>query len=201
MTEQIAFGLITTLMFFSGVMVVTGKNLVHCVLWLAVTLLGTAALYVLLSAPFLAGVQVLLYTGGIITLMLFGVMLTHRHHRLQVENEQSGKIAGATAASVIFGILATAVFQTDAFPPAGELSGDTADLGRAIFTEHLLAFEVLSLLLLAAMIGAIVLARPKDFRLALRPLVRPTGVAPAAPDTAGEGAEPGDVQGSEEETA
>ena len=74
--EPIAFGIVAACLLLAALFVVTSKNLVHAVLWLAVTLASTAALFVLLQAPFLAGIQILLYTGGVITLMLFGVMLT-----------------------------------------------------------------------------------------------------------------------------
>ncbi|MEZ4226232.1 MAG: NADH-quinone oxidoreductase subunit J [Polyangiaceae bacterium] len=161
----IAFGIVAACLLASALLVATSKNLVHAVLWLAVTLVATAALYVMLGAEFLAGIQVLLYAGGVITLMLFGVMLTRREQRIMVENETSRRrrpLAAFTSLG-LFALLALAIIQTPQLPqaPASRVT-TTAELGRSILGEHLLAFEVLSVLLLAAMIGAIVLARRHD---------------------------------------
>jgi NADH-quinone oxidoreductase subunit J len=186
MTEQIAFGVVAAVVFLSGLMVVTDKKLVHAVLWLAVTLLGTAALYVLLSAPFLAGVQVLLYTGGIVTLMLFGVMLTRRQAGIAIANEQNRKLPGLTVAAVVFGIIAATIYETDSLPAGAPMTGDTAELGRSFLTDHLMAFEVLSLLLLAAMIGAIVIARRSDPQPPPRRKRAAAKPAPAAEEAAEE---------------
>ncbi len=162
--EQVGFGIISACLLGAALGVVTGKNLVHAVLWLAVTLLSTAVLYVFLNATFLAGIQVILYTGGVITLMLFGVMLTRREDRATVENEQNERrlwIGGAIAVA-LFGLLAGATFKTQGLPRVQAEKTTAQDIGRSFLTDHLLAFEVLSLLLLAAMVGAIVLARRHD---------------------------------------
>lgn len=171
----IAFGIIATALLLAAALVVTTKNLVHAVLWLAVTLIATAALYVTLQAPFIGGIQVLLYTGGVITLMLFGVMLTRRHERVLVDNDFNPKrrpLALATSLG-LFALLAYAILQTPGLPvsPSGKVT-TTADIGRSFLGEHLLAFEVLSVLLLAAMIGSIVLARRHDQGAEPRSVVR-----------------------------
>ncbi len=161
----IGFGIIAACLLLAAIFVVTTKNLVHAVLWLAVTLISTAVLYVMLSAPFLAGIQVLLYTGGVITLMLFGVMLTRRDQRTLVENDVNPRrrpLALATALG-LFALMAFAITQTSGLPEAPSTSQTTTkDIGKSFLGEHLLAFEILSVLLLAAMIGAIVLARRYD---------------------------------------
>ncbi|MBK7584861.1 MAG: NADH-quinone oxidoreductase subunit J [Myxococcales bacterium] len=163
--DPIAFGIVAACLLSSALFVVLSKNLVHAVLWLAVTLATTAALFVLLQAPFLAGIQILLYTGGVITLMLFGVMLTRRHERLMIENESTGsrRVPGVLAGSVLFGVVAAAIYRTPGLPTGPGRMVATQEIGHAFLTEHLLAFEVLSILLLIAMIGAIVLARKADF--------------------------------------
>lgn len=166
MIEQIGFGLVGMVLVFSGTRVVTSDNLVRSVLWLALTLCSTAVLFLMLSAPFLAGIQLLLYTGGVITLMLFGVMLTNRETGVIVANERSPSVHAGLLASAIFGMITAALFASrDALPisPEGASEVTTATLGQSFLTDHLLAFEVLSVLLLAAMIGAIVLARRSDF--------------------------------------
>jgi NADH-quinone oxidoreductase subunit J len=162
--QQVGFGIIAACLLLSALYVALGKNLVHGVLWLGVTLATTAVLFVYLGAPFLAGIQVLLYTGGVITLMLFGVMLTRRHERLMIENEISTgrRIPALVLAAGFFGAVAGATYRTPGLPQVVAAPNTTAEIGRSFLTEHLLAFEVLSLLLLAAMIGAIVLARRVD---------------------------------------
>ena len=138
-------------------------NLVHAVFWLAATLLLTSVVLVWLGAPFLAGVQILLYTGGVTTLMLFGVMLTHRDPEARIENPSRSRPTAAAVAVTLLAVILVAIWRSPelegmALAPAVQ----TADIGRAFLGEQLLAFEVLSVLLLAAMIGAIVLARRSD---------------------------------------
>jgi NADH:ubiquinone oxidoreductase subunit 6 (subunit J) len=154
---------------FSGVLcasataVVRTKNLVHSVFWLAATLIMTAGLFLLLDAAFLAGIQLILYTGGVITLMLFGVMLTQRDGGTDIPNPISTDVPAAWTASLLFGLLMTGIwFDTGLgrMIPDEQLGADA--IGRLFLTDHLIAFELLSILLLAAMIGAIVLARRTD---------------------------------------
>ncbi|HEY3237511.1 MAG TPA: NADH-quinone oxidoreductase subunit J [Polyangiaceae bacterium] len=165
MVEQIGFGVIAAALLFSALRVVSAKNLVHAVLWLAVTLSTTAVLFVWLSAAFLAAIQILLYTGGVITLMLFGVMLTRRTEGVRIENEAAPKRSGPAlvAAAALFGLLAAAVASTEDLPLEPSAPATIQQIGRSFLTEQVLAFEVLSLLLLAAMIGAIVVARRRDY--------------------------------------
>ncbi|MFO0568763.1 MAG: NADH-quinone oxidoreductase subunit J [Polyangiaceae bacterium] len=163
--DPIAFGIVAACLLLSALFVVGSKNLVHAVLWLAVTLASTAVLFVLLRAPFLAGIQVLLYTGGVITLMLFGVMLTRRHERVFIENEttRERRLPAMLAAAVLFGVVSASIYKTPSLPNGPVRTVTTDEIGRSFLTDQLLAFEVLSVLLLAAMIGAIVLARKADF--------------------------------------
>jgi NADH-quinone oxidoreductase subunit J len=162
MMEQVAFAVAATGLLVAGFQVVTGRNLVRSVLWLGAMLSFTALLFVFLRAPFLAGIQILLYAGGVVTLMLFGVMLTRRHTSVWIENQQGRRLGGAIVALMVFALLAVAITRPGALPQARGEPPTTDAIGRAFLTDHLLAFEVLSVLLLAAMIGAIVLARPRD---------------------------------------
>jgi len=147
-----------------AVMVATTRNLVHCVFWLAGVLLLTAALFVMLGAPFLAGIQVVLYTGGVITLMLFGVMLTQRKPDTEVPMDSQRKGPAAVTALAMLCVLLAAIWETP------ELAGMTVstqqigatEVGQIFLSTQLLTFEVLSVLLLSAMIGAIVLVRKTD---------------------------------------
>lgn len=164
MTAQIGFGVVAVCLLLSATFVVGARNLVHAVLWLAVTLLMTAVLFVTMQAPFVAGIQVLLYAGGVITLMLFGVMLTRRHERVEIEAETSParRVPAAVAATGMFVLLVTALSRTPELPVHPGASVSTDAIGRSFLTGNVLAFEVLSVLLLAAMIGAIVVARRRD---------------------------------------
>lgn len=160
--ESIAFAVVAGATLVSALFVVRSANLVHAVLWLAATLLGTAALFALLNAPFLSGIQVLTYVGGVVTLMVFGVMVTRRHDGRAVETGTVGAPAGAAAALGLFMVFAAALWGSDlrATPPTTPVT--TGDIAQALVGEHLLAFEAASLLLLAAIVGAVVLARRRD---------------------------------------
>ena len=162
MTE-VAFGVVAGCMLLSALFSVAAENLVHGVLWLGSTLSLTAVLYLMLDAPFLAGIQLLLYVGGVMTLMIFGVMLTRKHGDLAVPRERRHRSRAAVVAAGLFGALVAAVVHTDGLSRMPVGSTSTAELGRALLGEDLLAFEVISVLLLAALIGAIVLARKRDF--------------------------------------
>lgn len=159
---QIAFAVIAAVMLGAGFLAVTTRNLVHSVLWLAITLVATAGLYALLDASFMAAIQVILYTGGVITLILFGVMLTDQGNGPGSTNDSQRRPAAALAALAIFGLMSAAIWQGGLRPAAEATFVGAKEIGRSFLTTHLLAFEALSILLLAAMLGAIVLARRND---------------------------------------
>ena len=166
MITSLGFGAVAACAVLSAIFVVRSADLIRAVLWLGITLIATAALYAMLGASFLAGVQLLLYVGGVMTLMVFGVMITRRHEGIAtVTADTVEPVRGAIVAATLFGAVASAIVKTEGLdvtpaqpPPLVTL----ADLGRAILYEHVLAFEVLSLLLLAAIIGAVVIARRRD---------------------------------------
>jgi len=162
MLEQVGSGLLAACLLACGFMAVSSKRLVHSVLWLALTLITTAVIYVVLHAPFLAGVQIILYTGGVITLMLFGVMLTDGTLDTGRDNPVHRRPLGLLVAAGVFGLIASAVGKTHLpkIPLGGAQS--TKDIGASILGPHVLSLEVLSVLLLAAVVGAIVLARRSD---------------------------------------
>jgi NADH-quinone oxidoreductase subunit J len=162
MISRLGFGLVALIVAVAAVLVVRSRNLVRAVLWLALVLLGTAVLYALLDAPFLAGVQVLTYVGGVVTLMIFGVMVTGRHESTVAVVDSADRVRGFLVALGFFTVVGGAILRTD-FPavlPPPRLT--TADLARSLLDDYLLPFEVTSLLLLAAVVGAVVLARRKD---------------------------------------
>jgi NAD(P)H-quinone oxidoreductase subunit 6 len=143
----------------AALLVVLARNIVHSAVALIFSFCGVAGIYVLLDAEFLAAVQVLIYVGGITILLLFAIMLTTRiASRARVFNEQVGAsalVAAGTTAILIYASFAG--IQISGQPPPRPET--TSALGQLLLTTHVLPFEVASVLLLAAMVGAIILAR------------------------------------------
>ena len=162
---EVLFGLLGLVALGSALLVVTTRHLVHAALWLVVTLGAVAGCYLLLSAEFVAWVQVLIYVGAVVVLLLFGLMLTRAPIGASNELDSSlgQRVAAAVTAAGTAAVLVTSV--VDAFH--GEhidlsddrVAGSSGTVGQAVFRSWVLPFEVLSLLLLAALIGAIVLSR------------------------------------------
>ena len=141
--------------------VVTSENLVHVVLYLGVTLLATAGLYAQLDAGFLAAIQILLYTGGVITLMLFAVMLARRSGGA-VPAEGHAHAVRSFVVAIAMAVLSGITIVGGGAPLRPPEAHGPAELGFVLLGPLALPFEALSVLLLAAMIAAIVLARRKD---------------------------------------
>jgi NADH:ubiquinone oxidoreductase subunit 6 (subunit J) len=160
--EAVGLGGIAVLVLGASLGVVLSRNLFHSVLWLALALVGTAGLFILLHAEFLAAVQVLLYAGGVVTIVVFAIMLTERLVGESLRQTNRGIVAGAVTAGVVLVGLAGTILRRPgpATSPARDLA--TAALGRAVLTEWVLAFEVLGVLLVAALLGALYLARTEE---------------------------------------
>jgi NADH-quinone oxidoreductase subunit J len=155
---QVIFLLLSAIAVVSGVLVVTTPHLVHAALWLVVTLGAVAGVYLVLAAEFVAWVQVLIYVGAIVVLLLFGLMLTRAPiGRETLDNQQRG-LSALVALALLGGL---ALLLWDAFGDATLTLGTTTTrgIGESLFRSFLLPFEVVSFLLLAALVGAIVLAR------------------------------------------
>lgn len=155
---MIPFALGSLVLLGSGVMAVRTGDLVRSVLWLGLALLATAGIYATLDAGFMAAIQILLYTGGIVTLMLFAVMLAQP----DAEAAPNGQLRAGLAVSVILVAVVSVILRSPDSRPGEGAHIDTQALGAAILGPLAVPFEVLSALLLVAMIGAIVLARKKD---------------------------------------
>ncbi len=157
--SQIAFLLIATIVVCSAVLVVTLRNIFHSLLFLVLTFLGVAGVFLMLAADFLAAVQVLIYVGAIIVLLLFALMLTHRVMSADV-TQTSGQ--WVLAVPVSMGLL-TLMFQIFVKHPWGLKEAytkpTTAIIGTQLLTKYVLPFELASVVLLVAMVGAIVLAK------------------------------------------
>ena len=163
MTEQIGFSVLAAILLTSSLAVVLSKNLFHAVLWLALALTGTAGVFLLLDAEFLAAVQLLLYAGGIITIVVFAIVVTERliGERLTQTNMRIG--GGALVSVVLFGFIFF-VLRRQPLPAARpDMPGDlTRAIGQAVLTRYVLPFELLAVLMLAGLLGAIYFARPED---------------------------------------
>jgi NADH-quinone oxidoreductase subunit J len=159
--QNIGFGLIAAVMVFGALKVVTSRNVVHAALSLVAVMGGAAAQYLLLAAEFVAVTQVLVYIGAVMVLFLFGVMLTRAKLGREGDLNNNNWGVGIPVALLMLGVMAWVLIDgyrgTKLPQDAGPVS--TANLSDSIFTSYLVPFEALSLLLLAAVIGAIVLAR------------------------------------------
>ena len=158
--QNLIFGVLSVVMGLAALRVVTTQNVVHAALYLVVVLSGVAGIFILLAAEFAAITQVLVYIGAIVVLFLFGLMLTKAPIGKTSNLDNDQKLVGALVALMLFGVLAWA--QIDAFERAvvePERVGTSAMVGDSIFTQYLVPFEVISVLLLAALVGAVVIAR------------------------------------------
>ena len=160
---EIAFVLVGLVVLGAGLLVVTVKNLVYAALWLLVCLGAIAVEYLLLGAELLAWVQILIYAGAVIVLFLFGLMLTKAPigptEELDVRHRWPGALVGLGAAGTLVTVIVQA-YQHTWFDPLGAVPlGTGGALGAQLFRYWVLPFEVLSVLLLAALVGAIVLSR------------------------------------------
>ncbi len=150
-------------MLFAGFKVVQTSNVVHAVLYLVGTLGGSAALFILLGAEFVAWTVVLVYIGAVIVLFLFGIMITRAPLGFDVTLSHPVRIrvAAAVVAFVLFALVGGAMlaeFENQTIPEAADATR-TVEIGLSIFDRFVIPFEVVSVVLLAALIGGIVLAR------------------------------------------
>ena len=170
MAQAIAFYVLAAFILGFAVLVVSTKDTVHSVLFLVLDFLFVAALYVLLGAPFLASIQILVYAGGIVVLYLFVVMLVNlkRAPEAHQDPHRRTKLGFGLSAAVLLELCAIAVFSNAQPAPAAAatnalaampVSGNTEQVGWLLYTSYLIPFEIASMLLLVAMIGAIVLAK------------------------------------------
>jgi NADH-quinone oxidoreductase subunit J len=160
--EAVLFILFGAIAVCGAIMVVTRKHPMASALYLILTLFAVAALFVLRQAHFLAAIQVIVYAGAVVVLFVFVIMLINvPEDRLPVERATTMRVLGVLAAGIF--ILESAVLARRYWMPKGPAAevGTVEAVGRALFTDYLLAFEITSVLLLAAVIGAIALAKRK----------------------------------------
>ena len=159
-TTAVAFWALAIVTLGSALMVAVVRDLVHAVLFLILSFVGVAGLYLTLSADFVAVVQILIYAGAVSVLMLFAILLTPRSARDNAPVSFAAPIsvlAGLVGAVIIFVVVKTdwrTNYQDDRFPQTAR------QIGSALLDPFVLPFEVASVLLVVAMVGAIILVRP-----------------------------------------
>ncbi len=161
--EAIAFWLVAVALLASSLAVVLTPNLFHAVLYLAAALVSTAGVFLLLDSPFLFAVQLLLYAGGVVTVMVFAIMLTERlvGERITQTNRwvANGAIVSVAVLAGVLGFVARSGGRVAA-PPV--VADRTRDVARALVGPFALPFELLGVLLVAALLGALYFARAED---------------------------------------
>ena len=192
---EVLFLLLGAVAVGAALLVVSSRNLVHAALWLVVTLGALAGLYLLLTAELVAWVQVLIYVGAVVVLLLFGLMLTRAPIGYSAEFTSGNRWVAAGVAGATAGVLVTVVgqaFRDGYIDVHAGVAGSSSAMGSAIFRYWVLPFEALSVLLLAALVGAIVLSRGgadgADSDGADPDGADPDGVGTAAADRPGAGA-------------
>jgi NADH-quinone oxidoreductase subunit J len=158
--ENVVFGIIAAAMVVGAIGVVRTKNIVHAALYLVIVLAGGAAQFIVLGQEFVAWVQVLVYIGAVIVLFLFGIMLTRAPMHPEESLDNDLRWPGLAVALLLAGVLAGLLvhtFHADKIELAGPIRTETVT--NSIFTTYIIPFEVVGVLLLGALIGAVVLAR------------------------------------------
>jgi NADH-quinone oxidoreductase subunit J len=159
--QNIAFGIIAAMMVVAALRVVTTKNVVHAALYLVIVLAGVAAQFLLLGAEFIGITQVLVYIGAIVVLFLFGIMLTRAKLGVDDTVGKERRLMAILVAVLLMGVMGYALVDGFRDVKVGEREPafNTAVVSDSIFSQYLIPFEAVSVLLLAALIGAIVIAR------------------------------------------
>jgi NADH-quinone oxidoreductase subunit J len=159
------FYMLAGIMLLSGILVITRKNPVHSALALITALLAQAAIYLMLYAPFVAGVQIILYAGGIMVLFLFVIMLVSIDRSVRERQFNSQWLIGLIAALALGGLFIAVYTQgTNLFPGNAQstIEGDnTQRVATLLYGQYMFSFEIASLLLMVAIIGAVVMAKKR----------------------------------------
>ena len=160
--SYLLFGGICFFTVITAIWVVLSPNLIHAAVSLLFTLFGVAGLYVFLYADFIAAAQIIIYVGGILVLIIFGVMLTNNIADPKLSNKSQNQLVGGVFSFALLIMLSNIVFDTNWFVKELITRESTVnDIGMMLLSTYLLPFEVVSILLLAALIGAAMLSRKK----------------------------------------
>ena len=164
LATQVVFYAFAVLVVGSAALVVLGRSLIHSAFALLATFFGVSVFYVLLGADFLAGAQVLIYVGGILILLLFGVMLTNRVYGMSLQTATIQFWPGLAVAASVFLTITYVIYNTPWRSSGfGGFEGPTtASIGELFMTKYILPFEAASVLLLIALIGAAMMVRRRS---------------------------------------
>lgn len=161
--RSIIFYALSVVVVVPAIMIMVTRDIVRVAFWLLASLSGVAGLYILLGADFLGATQVLVYVGGILVLILFGIMMTQRDPLLagMRERRRRGIAGGLAVATLAFAALASIILTTGFETDGGRSGGEptTREIGRALMTDYVLPFEIISVLLLVVLCGAAYVAR------------------------------------------
>ena len=161
--EVLAFWILAIGLVGAALNVVLTKNLFHSVLWLAAALVGTAGIFILLEAEFLGAVQVLLYAGGVVTVVVFAIVVTERLVGERLSHVSRRLAAGFVVSAGVMAQIISVISRAGAEAPRPEMTADiTKWMGLSLLTEFLLPFELLGILLLAGLLAASYFARPEE---------------------------------------
>jgi NADH-quinone oxidoreductase subunit J len=161
---EILFWALSALAVLSALMMVTSKNPVYSVLWLIVTFFSISGHYILLNAQFLAIVNIIVYAGAIMVLFLFVIMLMNLNKDTEPQKNKWLKLAGAVAGGSLLLVLVAALRSTERIMTelgTGDI-GLIKNLGRVLFTDYVVPFEISSILFLSAMVGAVVIGKREE---------------------------------------
>ncbi len=163
---DVIFYLFALITIISAVIVVTTKNIVYSAYSLLLTLFGISGIYVLLGADFLAVVQIMIYVGGILILLLFGVMLTNKITSVDIRTGTVHLLPAAIGVGLLLGVLWAVMLWTNWKILPSEIPITTIkNLGNLLITDYILIFELLGVLLLVALIGAASIARKEEEKI------------------------------------
>jgi len=156
----VGFWAVAVVLLASSVAVVLTPNLFHSVLFLAVSLVATGLVFLFLHSPFLFGVQLLLYAGGVVVLVVFAIMLTERIVGQRITQSSHGMINGAIVSAALFVGIVGFLVQAGPMPPDRPMAGDaTVALAQTFLGPYGVPFQLLGVLLVAALLGALYFAR------------------------------------------
>ena len=161
---QVLFWALSVLALFSALMMVTSKNPVFSVIWLIVTFFTISGHYILLNAQFLAIVNIIVYAGAIMVLFLFVIMLMNLGKDTEPQKNKWLKLAGAVAGGCLLLVMVAALRNTEqnmTQMTTGDI-GLIQNLGRVLFSDYVVPFEISSILFLSAMVGAVILGKRDD---------------------------------------
>ncbi len=161
--ETVGFWAVAAVLLASSLAVVLTPNLFHAVLYLAAALIATGAVFLLLDQPFLFAVQLLLYAGGVVTIVVFAIMLTERLVGERIRQTSRHLINGAIVSAAVFAGIVGFLLRAPLAIPRPEQTGDvTVSIGRALAGPFAITFELLGVLLVTALVGALYFARGEE---------------------------------------